>query len=287
MTTNKETSPTASSYKGDPDYMQSLARGLQVITAFSDRRRPLRAAEIALKTGLARAVVQRCLYTLQALGYAEQEGPFWKLRPAILQLGHAYFSSTSIVSLAQPILDDLSDRVGETCALALLDGDEILYLARAQRQRVLTVSLGLGSRLPAHCTSIGRMMLSQLPQSRLDAYLELAPFKIMTQYTAHTREALLRELKQVQEKDYSLIKEELELGLTAIGVPVRSASGRVVAGMSISIKDWQDTEEKADPALPARTTFERQAAGFDVTGLSNQAGLSMVSALAKAYSTAC
>ncbi|MGE8522058.1 MAG: IclR family transcriptional regulator domain-containing protein [Alcaligenes faecalis] len=259
MTTNKETGPAANSYKGDPDYMQSLARGLQVITAFSDRRRPLRAAEIALKTGLARAVVQRCLYTLQALGYAEQEGAFWKLRPAILQLGHAYFSSTSIVSLAQPILDDLSDRVGETCALALLDGDEILYLARAQRQRVLTVSLGLGSRLPAHCTSIGRMMLSQLPQSRLDAYLELAPFKIMTQYTAHTREALLRELKQVQEKDYSLIKEELELGLTAIGVPVRSASGRVVAGMSISIKDWQDTEEKLiQRCLPELRSSARQ-----------------------------
>src|SRR5437868_3958025 len=141
-------------FAGDPNFMLSLARGLTVLEAFSERKRPLTISQVAQRTGLSRASVRRCLYTLEQLGYVSQQGGQFALRPRVLHLGHAYFSSTSLVSLAQPILDTLSANLRETSALAILDDTDILYLVRSEVQRVLTHSLGMGSRLPAYCTSI-------------------------------------------------------------------------------------------------------------------------------------
>ena len=145
--------------RGDPDYMLTLAR-LHVIRAFGTRRHPQTAAELSRRAGLPRAVVQRCLHTLILLGIAERQGRLYVLTPRILGLGYAYFSSTPLVSLAQPVLEELSSTINETCALAIMEGHEMLYLARSEVHRLLATSMGLGSRLPAYCTSIGRALLA-------------------------------------------------------------------------------------------------------------------------------
>ncbi|MFJ1301496.1 IclR family transcriptional regulator C-terminal domain-containing protein [Pseudomonadota bacterium AL_CKDN230030165-1A_HGKHYDSX7] len=222
--------------RGDPDFMQTLARGLHVIRAFGERRQPQTAAELARRAGLSRAVTQRCLYTLVALGYAEQHERHYVLTPRILSLGHAYFASTPFVSLAQPVLDELSASVNETCALGIMTGHEIMYLARAEVHRILATSLGLGSRLPAYCTSIGRVMLAQLGAAALARYfdeVELAPY---TEYTVTHRAQLCAELEQVRQRGYAIGDQELELNVCAIGVPVRSASGQVVSAINVSVK---------------------------------------------------
>ncbi|MGO4306458.1 MULTISPECIES: IclR family transcriptional regulator domain-containing protein [unclassified Cupriavidus] len=225
-----------SSFAGDPNFMLSLARGLTVLEAFSERKRPLTISQVAQRTQLSRASVRRCLYTLEQLGYVSQQDGHFALRPRVLHLGHAYFSSTSLVSLAQPILDNLSTRIHETSALAILDGTDILYLVRSEVQRVLTHSLGMGSRLPAYCTSTGRLLLAHQPAAVLEAFFEHAELRPRTLQTKISRPELEGAFQRARELDYVLIDEELEPGLRAIAVPVRSLSGVVLAAISVSVK---------------------------------------------------
>ena len=224
------------SFAGDPNFMLSLARGLTVLEAFSERKRPLTISQVAQRTQLSRASVRRCLYTLEQLGYVSQQDGHFALRPRVLHLGHAYFSSTSLVSLAQPILDSLSARVHETSALAILDGIDILYLVRSEVQRVLTHALGMGSRLPAYCTSTGRLLLAHQPDAVLEAFFEHAELRPRTLLTKVSRPELEAAFERSRELDYVLIDEELEPGLRAIAVPVRSQTGAVVAAISVSVK---------------------------------------------------
>jgi len=237
-TVRTATPPTdqLSGFAGDPNFMLSLGRGLAVLEAFSERKRPLTISQVAQRTQLSRASVRRCLYTLEQLGYVSQQDGQFALRPRVLHLGHAYFSSTSLVSLAQPILDALSATIRETCALAILDDTDILYLVRSEVQRVLTFSLGMGSRLPAYCTSIGRLLLAHQPQAALDAYFERADLRPRTMQTKVARAELEASFVHARERDYVLIDEELEPGLRAIATPVRSVSGAVLAGISVSVR---------------------------------------------------
>ncbi|OZI21860.1 IclR family transcriptional regulator [Bordetella genomosp. 7] len=223
-------------FRGDPDFMLTLSRGLRVIRAFGERRYPQTAADLARRAGLPRAVTQRCLHTLIRLGFAERHGRHYVLTPLILSLGHAYFSSTPFVSLAQPVLDELSATVGETCALAIMEGNEVLYLARSEVHRILATSLGLGSRLPAYCTTIGRVMLAQLPAQALERYFETVELAHYTEFT-ETSPARLREIiAGVRDQGYAVVDQELGLNVRAIGVPVRAASGRTCAGLNVSVK---------------------------------------------------
>jgi IclR family pca regulon transcriptional regulator len=185
---------------------------------------------------LSRASVRRCLYTLEQLGYVSQQDGHFALRPRVLHLGHAYFSSSAIVSLAQPVLDSLSARVHETSALAILDGTDILYLVRSEVQRVLTHALGMGSRLPAYCTSTGRLLLAHQPQPILEAFFEHAELRPRTLLTKISRPELEASFQRARDMDYVLIDEELEPGLRAIAVPVRSQAGVVLAAISVSVK---------------------------------------------------
>lgn len=223
-------------FRGDPDFMLTLSRGLRVIRAFGERRYPQTAADLSRRAGLPRAVTQRCLHTLIRLGFAERHGRHYVLTPLILSLGHAYFSSTPFVSLAQPVLEELSATVNETCALAILEGNEVLYLARSEVHRILATTLGLGSRLPAYCTTIGRVMLAQLPPAALDRYfdtVELAPY---TEFT-ETSPARLREIiARVREQGYAVVDQEIDLNVRAIAVPVRAASGKACGGLNVSVK---------------------------------------------------
>jgi IclR family pca regulon transcriptional regulator len=227
---------------GDPNFMASLARGLAVIRGFSREKRFMTIAQLSHKTGIPRAAVRRCLYTLERLGYvASQDGRNFALRPKLLGLGHAYLSSTPLVVTAQPFLDRVSDAVNESCSLAILDGVDILYVARSVSSRIISVALNVGSRLPAHCTSIGLVLLAHLPPAELRDHLARVDLKRYTERTITSRAALLEALEEVRGQDYAVADNMMEIGVRSIAVPVRDAVGTVVAGMNVIIQSGRGT----------------------------------------------
>src|SRR5262245_9459869 len=182
---------------GDPDFMLSLARGLSAIRAFGAGRSQLTVAEVAELTGLPRASARRCLHTLSVLGYATSANGRYDLTPAILTLGEAYLSSVTVARVAQPILERLSDDLHEPSSVAVLDGDEIGYVARAAARRILSVNLAVGSRLPAFCTSMGRVLLAAADPATRTRYLRSVKLRQYTERTIATKQALAAELDAV------------------------------------------------------------------------------------------
>jgi IclR family pca regulon transcriptional regulator len=220
---------------GDPNFMTSLARGLAVIRAFTEQRRRLTIAQISHRTGIPRAAARRCLYTLEKLGYVESDAHNFSLRPKILSVGHAYLSSTPLAVSAQPVLDRVRDAVNQSCSLAILDGDDILYLARSATARIMSVTLNVGSRLPAYCTAMGRVLLAHVPERELNAYLARVELRAFVDRTVTSREKLRQLLDVAREAGYALVDQELEVGLRSIAVPVRGNTGDVVAGINVSV----------------------------------------------------
>lgn len=220
---------------GDPNFMTSLARGLAVIQGFSQQKRALTIAQLSHRTGIPRAAVRRCLYTLSRLGLAgSDDGKTFSLRPKILGLSHAYLSSTTLATSAQPLLDRISEVLEESSSIALLDGDEILYVARSSTtRRIMSVDLSIGTRLPAYCTSMGRVLLAHLPPAALDEYLRRVKPVAHTPRTIVAPERLRKVLAAVAADGYAVVDQELELGLRSIAVPVRDLRGNVVAAMNI------------------------------------------------------
>lgn len=217
----------------DPSFMTSLARGLAVVRAFSDQRRSLTIAQISVKTGIPRAAVRRCLHTLRQLGYADSDANNFSLTPKILTLGYSYLSSTPLSVSAQPCLNEISRTLHESSSMAVLDGNDVLYIARAATSRIMSIALNAGSRLPAYCTSLGRVMLANLPDEELRAYLEQVELKAFTERTVVSVKRLREVLAGVRQAGYAIVEEELEVGLRSIAVPVRGASGRVVAALNV------------------------------------------------------
>jgi len=217
----------------DPSFMTSLARGLAVVQAFSDSRKPQTIANISQKTGIPRAAVRRCLHTLRELGYVDAELNNFSLRPKILTLGYSYLSSTPLTVSAQPCLNNISRTLNESSSLAVMDDDEVLYVARAATSRVMSVALNTGSRLPAYCTSLGRVMLAHMPPAELDQYLARTKLRPMTENTVTSVKRLRAILADVRQAGYAINDEELELGLRSIAVPVRGASGTVLAALNV------------------------------------------------------
>ncbi|WP_054995656.1 pca regulon transcriptional regulator PcaR [Pseudomonas ficuserectae] len=220
---------------GDPDFMTSLARGLAVIHAFQERKRHLTIAQISHRTEIPRAAVRRCLHTLIKLGYATKAGRTYSLLPKVLTLGHAYLSSTPLATSSQPYLDRMSDQLHEACNMATLEGDDILYIARsATTQRLISVDLSVGGRLPAYCTSMGRILLAALDDVSLHEYLDHVDLQPKTSRTIRTPEALLECLQLVRQQGWCIVDQELEQGLRSIAVPVYDASGQVLAALNVS-----------------------------------------------------
>jgi len=221
---------------GDPNFMTSLARGLAVVDAFHERKRALTIAQISHRTGIPRAAVRRCLYTLIKLGYVSSDGRAYALLPKMLTLGHAYLSSTPLAVAAQPFLDRLSEQLREACSLASLEGgSEVLYLAcTATAQRFLSVEIRVGTRLPAYCTSLGQVLLAALDEASLEEYLASATLAARTSRTLCEPQALRERLAEVRAQGWCFIDQELEAGLRSIAVPVCDAEGRVLAAMSVS-----------------------------------------------------
>jgi IclR family pca regulon transcriptional regulator len=220
---------------GDPDYMLSLARGLSVIRAFGEVRSMLTVADVARATGLSRAAARRCLHTLSVLGYVTATSGRYELTPAILSLGYAYLHSTMIARAAQPVLERVSDELHESSSLAVLDGDEIVYVARAATRRILSISLSVGSRLPAGCTSMGRVLLAYADSTTRASYLSRVRLKRYTEYTLTDRTTLAAELERVRAQGFAIVDQELEMGLRAFAVPVRRQDGAVVAALNVGV----------------------------------------------------
>jgi IclR family pca regulon transcriptional regulator len=245
------------SLSGDPDFMTSLARGLAVIRAFSQQRQRLSIAQISLRTGISRAAVRRCLYTLGRLGYAgSDDGRNFALRPRMLALGHAYLSSAPLAASAQPLLDQVSANVQESCSMAILDGDDIVYLARSSSStRIMSIDLGIGSRLPAFCTSMGRVLLAGLPGSELNAFLQRLVAAPHTNRTIVAKDKLRDAIAAARAAGFAIVDQELEIGLRSIAVPVVDVRGRPAAAINISTQAARvsiaDMEKRFLPALRA------------------------------------
>ena len=221
-------------FTGDPNFMTSLARGLAVIQAFSQRRHHLTISQVSTTTGLSRAAVRRCLYTLSKLGFAgSDDNRHFFLRPRILALGHSYISSMPLATAAQPVLEHISHLLHESCSIATLDGVEIVYIARANVTRIMSIDLGVGSRLPAFCTSMGRAILANLPPEELESVLARIEFKRYTERTITNPAKLTQALRQIRRDGYSIIDQELEHGLRSMAVPIQNPSGKVVAALNI------------------------------------------------------
>ena len=236
----------------DPSFMTSLARGLAVVKAFSDQRRAMTIAQISHKTGIPRAAVRRCLYTLKQLGYADSEANNFYLKPKILTLGYSYLSSTPLTISAQACLNHVSRTLNESCSLAVLDELEVLYISRSATSRVMSVALNAGSRLPAYCTSLGRVMLAAMSDAELDAYFEKATLRAFTDRTIISESGLRAILIDVRQSGYAVVEEELEIGLCSIAVPVRGASGTTVAALNVGSHSTRVTRFQLEKTfLPA------------------------------------
>lgn len=219
----------------DPNFVLSLARGLEVLETFEGHPEGQSVADIARRTGLSRAAVRRLLITLEQLGYAEYTGRVYRLTTRVLRLGFSYLTSTSLPAIAQPILEHITETVLESSSMSVLEGDEIVYLARSAAKRVMSVGLSVGSRLPAYCTSMGRILLAALPDAELTAYIDRVELKALTPKTVTDKGLLYDMLRRIKSQDFALADEELELGLRSIAVPVRNRQERVVAAINIGV----------------------------------------------------
>jgi IclR family pca regulon transcriptional regulator len=217
----------------ETDFVSGFARGLRVIEAFEETRQRLSIAEASKLTGLDRATVRRSLLTLAELGYADYDGKFFALTPKILRLGHAYLSATPLPALIQPHLDQLSEKAGQSASASVLDGTEIVYIARASQRRVMSINLTPGSRLPAYCASMGRVLLASLPEGEARAILERSDLKQNTPHTRTDPEELMAEFSRVRTQGYAIIDQELEIGLCSIAVPIENDRGQTVAAINI------------------------------------------------------
>jgi IclR family transcriptional regulator, pca regulon regulatory protein len=245
-------------FEDSADYVQSLARGLQVLRAFSHELSSPSLSQVAERTGLSRAVARRLLLTLQHLGYVGSRGRHFYLMPRVLELGYSYLASMDLSELAQQTLGLLSERVGESCSMAVLDGSDIVYVLRVPVRRVMSMALGIGARLPAFATSMGRVMLADLSDADLAAWMRGQKFRALTPHTLHTVTALKAEIKRAREQGYAIVSRELELGLCSIAVPIHAADGRVIAALNVGMPYSGDAPARAVKLiLPALRDAQR------------------------------
>ena len=232
--------------KSDPEFLQALARGLSVLASFGADRPSMTIAEAARATGLTRATVRRVLFTLASLGYAEEDrNRRWALTARVLELGFSYLSSIDIWELAYPFMRHVSEVTGEACSVTVLDGDSSVYVARVPANRVMSVSLGVGSRLPAWIASHGRVLLCERDEADLERFLRDQPRKPYTDQTIWEIGPLMDEIRRVRQQGYALVVEEMEAGLMALAVPIRDRRGQITAALHISSHSSRTSTERA------------------------------------------
>jgi IclR family pca regulon transcriptional regulator len=215
-------------------YVKSLERGLAVIRAFDAEHTEMRLSEVAEATGLTRAAARRFLLTLVELGYVRQDGDRFSLRPRVLDLGYSYLSGLSFQEIAQPHMETLVREVNESSSISVLDDLEVVYVVRVPTRRIMTITLAVGTRLPAYATSMGRVLLASLPPEELEARLDKIELRRLTPHTVRSKKALREELARVREQGFAMVDQELEEGLRSAAVPIADAEGRVAA-LNISV----------------------------------------------------
>ena len=229
-------------------YVQSLERGLTVIGCFDAEHSWLSLADVARRTGLSRAAARRFLHTLVELGYVRVEERLFTLTPKVLELGFAYLSSIRLPEIAEPHLKELSRTVGESCSASVLDGADIVYVARAATHRIMSVRISVGTRFPAYATSMGRVLLAHLSDDDLDGYLARVPLESITGRTVHTAGELRDILQTVRSDGYAIVDQELEAGLRSVAAPIRGRGDQVVAAVNVSTATSLTTPE--DDPIP-------------------------------------
>lgn len=233
-------------------YVQSFARGLEVIRSFSAQAPQQTLTQVAARSKLTRAGARRILLTLQTLGYVESDGKLFRLTPRILDLGFAYLSSMPIWNLAEPVMEELVEQVKESCSAAVLDGSDIVYVLRVPTHKIMRNTLGVGSRLPAYCTSLGRVLLADLPDDELVKRLDASDLRPLTRHTVTGRAALLAKVHQVRKQGWCLVNQELEEGLISLAAPITNRAGRTIAALNISGQANRTNARMAqDSLLPA------------------------------------
>lgn len=244
-----------------PDFVQSLERGLAVIRAFDADHPSLTLSEVATATGVTRAAARRFLLTLAELGYVRTEGRYFSLTARVLELGYAYLSSLTLPQVAEPHLEELVATVNESSSMSVLDGTDIVYVARVPVSRIMTVAISVGTRFPAYATSMGRVMLAGLAEADLEKLLAEVRLERLTGRTVTSIEALRAELARVRAQGWALVNQELEEGLRAVAAPVRDGSGTVVAAVNVSAHATRTLEsmrrELLAPLLSATAAIER------------------------------
>jgi IclR family transcriptional regulator, pca regulon regulatory protein len=226
------------------EFVASLARGLAVLRAFSKEAREMTLSEVAQRTGLTRAAARRFLLTLEALGYVASDGRRFRLTPKVLDLGFSYLSSMEFWDVAMPYMEEVSATIHESCSASVLEGCDIVYVARVPTKRIMSVALAIGARLPAITTSMGRVLLAQLADDALHKHLGSCPVRRRTEHTVTDPAALQGILRTVGQQGWCLVDQELEEGLISIAVPVRNKRGRVLAAMNASTHASRTTPEE-------------------------------------------
>ena len=234
------------------DIMGGLMKGLKVIEAFSADRPRLSIAEAATLADLDRATTRRCLLTLSQGGYADYDGKFFTLTPRVLRLGTGCLAAMPLPRIVQPVLDRLSQEIGESTSVSILDETEIVYVARAAHRRVMSIALMPGSRLPAYCTSMGRVLLAALDPNQARHILAKSMLAARTDRTVTDIEALMRLIEETRKLGYAINDQEVEIGLRSIAVPLITARGHTVAALNVGLSaGTESASEMRDRYLPA------------------------------------
>lgn len=226
--------PNAAETKAPAYFVQSLARGLDVVRAFGADARAMTLGQVAAKTGMSRAAARRYLLTLRDLGFVEMQGPYFRLKPRILELGYAYLSSLELWQVVQPILENLVATVRESSSVSVLDSPDIVYVARVQVKRIFSSAVSVGTRLPAFATAMGRVMLAGATPAELDDFFARAELTKFTDYTVASEAKLRQIIARIRTEGYAIVDQELEFGLRSIAVPIKDRAGKTIAGINIS-----------------------------------------------------
>ncbi len=211
-----------------------MARGFAVIKAFSSQPESLTIADVSRRTGFSRAVSRRFLLTLVELGYVADADGLFRLTPRVLELGYTYLSTNPLAGVAQPVMEEVVGALHESCSVSVLDADDIVYVARVPAKRIMAINLAVGSRLPAHPTSMGRVLLAALPPDALDAYLGRVSLRALTDRTITRPAELRRILDEVRERGWAMVDQQVEVGVRSVAAPIRDRSGRTIAAINVS-----------------------------------------------------
>ncbi|GCC50501.1 IclR family transcriptional regulator [Chryseotalea sanaruensis] len=216
------------------DFVQSLEKGLNVINAFDMDHEQMTLSDVAKKVDLTRANARRILLTLQHLGYVTSlDGKLFSLTPKVLSLGYSYLSGLPFRELAQPYMQELAKEINESCSMSVLDNSDIVYIARVHTKRIMTISLGVGTRLPAHATSMGKVLLASMDPMEAAKLIGQMKFEELTPFTL-SKNAFIQHLDVVRKQGWAISDQELEIGVRSIACPIRDKKGKVIAAINIS-----------------------------------------------------